>query len=96
MDGPRIVRDLEWSPEDIAAMQRPGVVQFVPNRIAGCRFDAKTQDERDRLCLATGGVAGGMFELDFEPAKPTVPIWLLAIIMLGIAFGVPMILGWVS
>ncbi len=26
----------------------------------------------------------------------SVPIWLLAIIMLGIAFGVPMILGWVS
>ena len=33
---------------------------------------------------------------DLGPAPDrSVPIWLLAIIMLGIAFGAPMILGWV-
>ena len=104
LDGLLIIPDLEWSPEDIAAMQRPGVVQFVPNRIEVTRFDAKTQDERDRLCLATGGVAGGIVDLGdgrfmASARAPTpdrsVPIWLLAIIMLGIAFGAPMILGWV-
>ena len=30
-----------------------------------------------------------------EP-KPGVPIWLLAIIMLGIAFGVPALGGWIA
>lgn len=68
------------------------------------RFDAKTQDERDRLCLETGGVAGGIVDLGdgrfmASARAPTpdrsVPIWLLAIIMLGIAFGAPMIVGWV-
>jgi hypothetical protein len=171
LDGPRIVRDLEWSPEDIAAMQRPGVVQFVPNRIEPpepqpftadeiasfqaawntwanprilpIRFDAKTQDEPVRYVptMLTGSVRlgeptgqwekrddGFWYErytdtvtLDMEGNEVrrepqlscvgftehpdamwsdpipdrSVPIWLLAIIMLGIAFGLPMIVGWV-
>lgn len=76
------------------------------------RFDAKTQDERDVLCMATGGVVGGMIQpMTIQEAAQhmgspgrapdrSVPIWLLAIIMaiimLGIAVGVPMIVGWLS
>jgi len=38
---------------------------------------------------------GAYIPISAPTPNHSVPIWLLAIIMLGIAFGVPMIVGWV-